>query len=157
MSVVLPLYLGATLQQPYEEPIAVSAMQFKCSVVDAFVTDERSLDNHVRAGLAAEVEVRDEKNALLYAARMKDIPLGFDTAVTVGEFYELSHLSNRYYCENIEADVVTWTLIESYQHGKLFQATFTQELQHANHYELVTDSKIKFRLESLLSRFKLGE
>ena len=49
---------------------------------------------------------------------------------------------------------MTWTLIESYQHGRLVQATFTQKLKYTKFYVPVTDNKIKIRLETLLARLK---
>ena len=150
----LPLTPLTTLQQPHEEPVAVSAMRFKCALDDLKVPKEPCLDAHVMKGLTSVVELHDEKGALLHSMRMGDIPLGFDETVVPGRFYELPHLCNRYYCEKIEGDLVTWTLVESYQHGQLFQATAKQKLEYSRYYVPVTDSKIKARLEAMLARFK---
>lgn len=151
-SVELPL--SADLKLPHEEPVPVTAMRFKCAPVDVMVPKVPLPDTHVLAGLGSKVELRDEKGTLLHSTRPGDIPLGFDEPVVPGRFYELSHLCNRYYCEKIEEDLVTWTLVESYQHGHLVQATFTQKLRYAKYYTPVTDSKIQSRLLAMLAHLK---
>jgi len=152
--VELPLREGSELRQPHEEPVEVSAMRFKCAFVEAIVPKVPLADTHVMAGLSSRVDLHDAKGKLVHSMRMGEVPLGFDTSVTPGEFYELPHLFNRYHCDKIEGDLVTWTLLESYQHGHLVQATFTQKLQFAKYYIPVTDSKIRRRLESMLSRLR---
>lgn len=151
-SVELPL--TAELQLPHEEPYPVTAMRFKCALVEVMIPKAPLPDNHVMAGLASMVELHDEKGELLHSTRLHDIPLGFDESVEPGRFYELPHLCNRYYCEKIEGDLVTWTLVESYQHGHLVQATLTQKLKYAKYYVPVTDNKVKSRLEVMLARLK---
>jgi hypothetical protein len=150
----IELQLAGELQQPYEAPVAITAMRFKCALVDVMISKGPLPDNHLRAGLASKVELHDEKGALLHSMRMGDIPLGFDTPVVPAQFYELPHLYNRYYCEKIEGELVTWTLVESYQHGHLFQATIRQNLKYSEYYVPVTDDKIKARLEAMLARLK---
>jgi hypothetical protein len=54
----------------------------------------------------------------------------------------------------LTGDLVTWTLLESYQHGHLIQATFTQKLKYSFHYVQVTDKKILERLQEMLARLK---
>lgn len=91
---------------------------------------------------------------LHHSASMKSVPIGFDQALCVGKFYEQPGLFSRYVCDKIEGDAVTWTLLESYQHGELFQATYTQNRQYAVHYVEVADSKIIQHLNALLSEIE---
>lgn len=92
-----------------------------------------------------------------WGGRLGDLPLGYDSPIRPGQFYELPSMFNRYYCEKIEGDLITWTLVESYQHGHLFQATFAQKIKYSSHYVQVTDSKILVRLKEMLARLKANK
>lgn len=152
--VTLPLQPSTRLQLPHQVPVSVNSMQFSCSLIDIVVPKVPTFDSHIVAGISARVELRDDKGTIHHTTRLGDIPLGFDSSVEPGRFYELAHLFNRYYCEKIEGDLITWTLLESYQHGHLFQATFTQKQQYAKHYALITDAAIIDRLNGMLARLR---
>ena len=129
-------------------------MHFTCSFVDVIVPKGPMPDTHVMAGMAAKIELHDERGKLVHSKRVGDLPLGFDSTVTPGEFYEQPHLFHRYYCEGIDGDSVRWTMVESYQHGHLVQVTFTQKLKYAKHYVPIVDEDVRIRLKSMLAYLK---
>jgi len=86
------------------------------------------------------------------------LPFGFDTTPEIGKFYENKNLSIFYYCANINGDLITWYLIESYQHGQIIQGNFTQLKQYSKYYVEVTDTitlqRLRGRLNALLDKMK---
>lgn len=152
--VEFPLPLGTELHVPHEEPATVSSMRFTCSLIDVAIPKQPLPDNHILVGMATRVELRDPKGNLHHSTPLNEIPLGFDAPVVPGRFYELPEMFNRYYCEKIDGDLVTWTLLESYQHGLLVQANITQKVKYQNHYIEVTDEVVLHRLHAMLARFK---
>ena len=125
-----------------------------CSLVELAIPKQPVPDNHVLQGVRKRVELRDSSGKVHHNVRLGDLPLGFDSPVQQGQFYELPSMFNRYYCERIEDDLVTWTLLESYQHGHLVQATFTQKIKYSSHYVQVADSRTLDRLRQMLARLK---
>ncbi len=152
--VELPLQSGSQLCEPYGQAVPVTAMLFTCSFMELAIPTQPMPDNHVLQGVRTRVELRDVSGKVHHSARLGDLPLGYDSPVQSGQFYELPSMFNRYYCEKIEGDLVTWTLVESYQHGHLIQAKFTQKIKYSSHYVQVTDSKILERLKEMLARLK---
>jgi Restriction endonuclease len=86
----------------------------------------------------------------------RGLELGFDTVLEQGKFYENPYLAIFYYCERIEANTVTWCIVESYQLGKLLQGYFPQDLTCARYYVEVTDRGTLLRLRRRLDRLKLS-
>ena len=152
--VELPLPVGTELHEPDSHPIPVVSMLFCCSFVELAVPKQPMPDNHLLQGISTRVELRDPTGKVRHGARLRDLPLGFDSPIQPGQFYELPLLFNRYHCEKIEGDLVTWTLLESYQHGQLVQATLKQDLKYSSHYVHITDDDVLKRLEKMLTRWK---
>lgn len=150
----LPLPIGSQLSEPHERAIQVGAMHFTCCLIELAIPKHPMPDNHVLQGVRTRVELRDASGKVHHSARLGDLPLGYDSPVKPGRFYEQSSIFNRYYCEKIEGELVTWTLLESYQHGSLFQGTFTQKLKYSTHYVHIIDKKILERLNRMLARLK---
>jgi hypothetical protein len=82
-----------------------------------------------------------------------ELPLG-TSRVSAGEFYFISHPLIYYYCESIKGTLVTWHIVESFQSGKLFRATMTQEIKYSPHYIPVSDKKILNRLQGRLEDYR---
>lgn len=152
--VEIPLGPGTKLSQPNEEPARVDRMFFTCSFVELGIPKQPMPDNHVLQGLGTRVELRDPTGKVQHSARLGDLPLGYDTPVKQGHFYELPSIFSRYYCESVEGDLITWILVESYQHGNLFQGKFTQKSKYSSNYVQVTEGKVIARLEKMLSRLE---
>lgn len=153
---LLPFPSGSQLLVPHEPARIVQCIRFKCRLIEVGVPKGPVLDNHVRAGLAERVELRDSKGNLHHTAQVSKLPLRFDSPLKEGKFYEQAALFNRYYCERISGDLVHWVLVESYQFGRLVQARFTQKLEYAAVYVEVVDEVILARLRQMLARMESG-
>jgi hypothetical protein len=80
--------------------------------------------------------------------------VGFDTKMKAGSFYA-NHMGFHYYCDKVEGNQMWLYLVESYQHGELFQTgEFAARLEYAQCYVEVTDRKDVERLTVLLSTLK---
>ena len=139
---------------PYEGEIEVIAIQFKCKLIEANITDKPMFDRHILEGLGTKYEMIDSKGELVYSANLPSLKLGFDTKVLPGNFYVIPSLHNYYYCESIDNNIITWILVESYQHGNLLRATMEQDVQYSYYYVEVTDPKRIDRLHKLLDDYR---
>lgn len=139
---------------PHESSQLVEEFRFKCKVIEAFISKQPFLDNHIREGCATSYELCDETGAVTHEIRLSDLKLGFDTKLEPGKFYVTPSLHNYYYCEKIDGDSVSWILVESYQHGHLLRAHFIQDIKYSHHYVEVKDKKRIARLLKLLEELR---
>lgn len=152
--VEIALAPNAELHLPHEDAQFVSSMRFACSLIEVAIPKQPMPDNHILEAMSSRVELRDSRGQLHHATQTSRLPLGFDGVLKVGSFYEQQALCNRYYCEKIDGEMVTWILVESYQHGHLFQATLKQKIEFSKFYVEVTDEKVLIRLRAMLARVK---
>ncbi|MCC2657083.1 MAG: restriction endonuclease [Panacagrimonas sp.] len=153
-TVPLDLPPGSILYVPYEGERHVSRFTFKCSVIDVRFTSAPILDSHIRDGIDTQVELSDLAGNVRHSIRKSAIPLGFDGTIKPGQFYEQPAFKHRYHCDGIDGDMVTWSLVESYQHGQLFQATYMQKTEYSGQYVLVSDPAVITRLKLMLGTFR---
>jgi len=73
----------------------------------------------------------------------------FDTILRAGHFYVNPNVGFSYYCHSIEEDIVYMSLIESYQHGELFQADFRATLEFRKQVIEITDLAEMERLKKV--------
>ena len=143
---------------PNEKPLKATSLLFKCKFYEAFVAKGLFLDNHIRQGINTSYELLDEGGNITHSISPSEFKIGFDTKLEVGKFYENPKMYSSYFCEKVENDSVSWVLIESYQHGNLLQARFTQNVKCSSYYLEITDkkkiSKLKLMLEKLEKRKK---
>ena len=66
-------------------------------------------------------------------------PKTYDTIFTPGHFYVNPTLGLSYYCKSIVDGIVTMILVESYQHGHLFQVVFKLKIKYQTHYQEIVD------------------
>lgn len=74
----------------------------------------------------------------------------FDVVLKEGHFYVSPNLNFFYFCQKIEENIVSWILIESWQHGSLIQARFKQSIEYAEDYVEVNNTEDLKRLEQML-------
>lgn len=151
--IAIPLPSETVIHIPYELPFHVMAMRFRCSLIEAIIPNRPVLDNHIRECLATNVELRDVNGNLEHSTRLAYLKLGFDKGVQVGKFYAVPGLCNHYYCEDIQGSLVSWVLVESYQHGQLIRARIKQDVEHSGYYVEIIDEQIISRLQKLLANF----
>ena len=107
--------------------------------------------------LLPDVKVRNIDTGEEKTFSLHDLPLGIDTALAEGKFYELPQFAEYYYCDSIKDGVADIYLIESFQHGQLVQAHLKMKIQYANHYVPVSDQAAIRRLSRRLSHIKAKE
>lgn len=112
------------------------------------------LDNHILESYQTNYEIRDENGRVVNTVKLSNLNLGFDTVIETGKFYLIPSLHNFYYCDKIEGNLITWILVESYQHGHLLQAKITQKKEHARSYLEVTEKKRLVRLNKMLKNYR---
>lgn len=135
---------------PCEEPFEAVAMRFIAEIVDGIIPNRPVMDSHVMEAFSKKVELRDIEGALEHATSLSRLNMGFDSAIEPGKFYTSVNLGFNYYCSSVKSGVVTWFLVESYQHGMLIQAEMTQRLDNCSGYVEIGDSKILRRLKQML-------
>lgn len=104
--------------------------------------------------LAPDVYVQNVASGAKHTFRMRDLPLGVDTVLKEGRFYEQPQFPAYYYCDRIVGDIADIYVVESFQFGQLLQAKVTVEKRYWNYYVELTDSKIIDRLQRRLHRLK---
>ena len=142
-----------TAQIPYEDSILVKALRFKYAIVERIVPNRPLMDNHILETLATEYELRDIDGKIASSKRLFDLELGYDTNLEKGKFYRNGSLKSYYYCEAIDGGLVSWILVESYQHGKLLRARLKQDVKYSVYYIEVTDKRVINRLQKLLEEY----
>jgi len=80
------------------------------------------------------------------------LPYRLDEPLQTGAFYEHPITQKRYYLEEVRNGLLKLFLVESFQHGMLIQAEFTQEIRYFDYAEKVTDVETIARLERRLAR-----
>jgi len=70
---------------------------------------------------------------------VKDERKPSDTILIPGHFYISPSLGFSYYCKDITDGLATMIMVESYQHGRLLQAVFTQKVEYQTYYLEITD------------------
>jgi Restriction endonuclease len=82
--------------------------------------------------------------------------LALGTAVTFepGCFYEQPQNDCFYYCDQIDGELATLYLVESFQVGGLVQAELTVKTEFASYYSPVTNKDVIERLKRRLARMK---
>jgi hypothetical protein len=101
-----------------------------------------------------DVEVANLSSGEKRVVSRHGLALGTAERFEKGSFYEQPQNEYYYYCEEINAEVATILLVESFQHGELVQAELKVQLKYANHYSQVTDSLVIARLTRRLARLK---
>lgn len=128
----------------------VSAMSFKYERIPVKIIKSGGyLDPQVMEHVYTQFYYENALTNEQFVIPMKDVKIGFDTRLEAGKFYETPALEFSYYCENIESEVATIFMVESYQHGELIQTRFRQKLEHAKHFIEVTDEREIARLRKL--------
>ena len=95
--VELTLPSTSRLVEPHGLAMPVGTIRFSCAPVELAIPKQPMPDNHVLQGVRTRVELRDIAGKVHHTARLGDLPLGYDSPVQPGQFYELPSMFNRYY------------------------------------------------------------
>jgi hypothetical protein len=83
-----------------------------------------------------------------------DIWIGINTEITSNHFYHGPLHSNNFYVEECIGNDLTYVLLESYQHGKLFQARIKQTLTGRTRVVEISDAAEIARLTRMYEHYK---
>jgi len=132
--------------------------KIQCSARVRYGEEEVSLNDAIEAHHASLVICSVLAPAIKLANpkpnKAKGLDQTYDESVREGLFYSLPQLGFYYYCEKIEGNLIHWVLIESWQHGQLIQAKFSQLKKNAKDYIEVREKKTLERLKKMLNDFK---
>jgi hypothetical protein len=126
--------------------------------VRAGMTKARTLTSPVAFDsslLVPDVKVKNIATGEEQTFSVHGLALGINTAFAEGAFYEQPPLAGYYYyCDRIDADIVTMYLVESFQFGQLIQFKYTAKVETAKFYIPVSDKAVIQRLQRRLARLK---
>ena len=140
---------------PQEDgPFLFNKVIFKCKYVNVHLVRRPILDPYLIQKLNTNFIYKDEVSGDTHKLDSSDIAFGFETKFEEGKFYFNPKLEFFYYCDSINNGIATIYLVESYQHGDLWQVVFQQSIQYSKYYVEVTDLGEIRRLNKLLKKMK---
>lgn len=148
---------GTIFAIPHEDPVRVASMKYARAPETFGIPNEipdgsfLGFDPFVTERLQLSFILRDEEGTVVQENDLRGLPFGFDTILKAGAFYESPALGFHYYLDKVEPELLTWTAIETYQHGMLMQSTFTQKPQYATGMVTITDPVVLKRLRRMLA------
>jgi HJR/Mrr/RecB family endonuclease len=119
----------------------INAISFKVRLVDSKKYLGSQLDRYLIERSHRNIILSNHTNGNIEKVLFKDIDPGFDSDIIVENFYHSPSLGFDYFCKEIDGDLITWWLIESYQHGKRIDVLFTQRKKDATGYQKITNKK----------------
>jgi hypothetical protein len=147
----LVLFETASAEIPFLDPLSITAISFKVQITSALALDTGGLDPAVLPPLFNFRNAITREQQQISAT---DLWIGFDTEIGADSFYYNPFLGFVYYCVGVTEGVAEYVLVESYQHGSLFQAALTQDIKYGKYFLAVTDESEIRRLHRMLDTFK---
>lgn len=135
-----------------DEVIPVTELLFFYWMEEVHLMKGEGLDPTIFTNLGYEYHYRNELTQEVTTFNPDDLKLGFDTKIESGKFYRQHRFKFSYYCESVEGEQMTMVLVESYQHGMLFQARLTGRLCDSKYYIEIADQKEIERLKHMYDR-----
>jgi hypothetical protein len=139
---------------PHVDPFAAATIRFTARHVAVLNVDTGGWDPGV---LPPEFLFR---NAITGEERLiteTDLWLGFDTTIAAGRYYYDPFRSFIYYCEEVDGDMATCVLLESYQHGQLIQARLRMNVRGPSKLVEYTDERELVRLARMYAEYVRGD
>ena len=142
---LIPLPKGAIAFVPHlREEYEVSALSFLFRITSFQVLKQPGLDPFLLSGI---YEYRDLRTGTVRQIPKFRVRVAHSTVLQPGRFYFNPNMEFSYYCQKIEGDTATMLLVESYQHGMLVQAAYTQSVKYQDQYVEITDEEEIARLK----------
>ena len=152
---IISMLDSATAIIPQEETSFVfNSIKFKCKFVEVISITQPTLDPYLLQKINSNYLYQDEMTGESHTLKLHDLQLGFDTSFEAGKFYFNPKLEFFYYCDEINENIATVILVESYQYGHLLQVIYKQDTKYSKHYVEVTDKSEIKRLTKLLLKMK---
>ena len=136
----------------------VAGLEFRGSYIDAYRSRSTPpLDFQLQQTLARKWVLARLDGTPVFESFFTDLSMGLWTNVGVGNYYANPAVGFFYRCEKISDGIVTWFLVESYQHGRLLQARFTAATRYNDRYIPVIDRGKLAELDKLYRRVRERE
>ena len=140
-----------------DEPFSFDRIRFNCKFIEVHLAKGPILDAYLIQKLNTSYVYKNKTTGESHELPSHDLAFGFDTKLEAGKFYFNPELEFFYYCDSIEQEKAKMFLVESYQHGQLFQAVYLQSIEYSKYYVEVTNYDEIERLNKLLQRMKAKE
>jgi len=131
----------------------VCGIHFDFEIRKGFLVPNLKTDPWLLREMNSGFQLRDELSGEVTSVLKKDV-LQEPRKVEVGHFYKCDILGFNFYISGKEGDLVNIFLIESYQHGSLFQAKFKQHEKHIKTLTQITDCDEIARLKKILIKME---
>ena len=124
---------------------ALSSIRIRVALVEGkTITGPYKIDPVV---LNPSVDVENVNTKETTSFDYQSLPLGLGNKFVPGKFYEAVGLGFFHYCHSVNNDLADVWLVESFQHGHLWQAKLVLEMKAAEKYIEVTDASVIKRLD----------
>src|SRR4029077_2186948 len=127
--------------------LPIRALSFKYQLIMARYYSGEGLDPRIAH---TRYEFRNAISGEGKAYTPRELEVGFDTVFKPGVFYVDVHTEFCYFCNRVEGNLITLTMLEGYQHGRHLQATFSVLRENAKSYVEITDKTEVARLKAML-------
>lgn len=138
---------------PYLNTMSAAAIRFTARIEEVTFVDTGGVDPEVLPQMFSLTNALSGEHKLLDAS---DVWVGFDTVVAANTFYANPMLGASYFCEALDGDLAHYVLVESYQHGELFQAMFSQKVEYARYLVQIDDQPEIDRLRRIYERYRMN-
>jgi hypothetical protein len=149
--ITLPLSSHTRVEVPFVDPIPSAAVRFSAELAKGLEIDSGGIDLSMIPALFSFRNVITGEDRRIGEA---DIWLGIETEIRPGRFYHDPLHSMNYYCEARIGNSLTYVILESYQHGKLFQAEVKQTLTGRVRVVEIEDAREIQRLKRMHDQFR---
>lgn len=137
---------------------SVAGLEFRGGYIDAYHSKSSPpLDFQLQQALARKWVLSRVDGTPVLESFFTELSMGLWTDVEEGGYYANPALGFFYRCEEIVGSMVTWFLVESYQHGNLLQARFTAATRYNDQYIPVVDKEKLAELDKLYRRVRKRE
>ncbi|MDJ0568586.1 MAG: restriction endonuclease [Pleurocapsa sp. MO_192.B19] len=132
----------------------ISAIEFYCDLLEVPQYKGLPFDHHQIEKIHTVYELFDVMSNERVSIDALNLRLGFDTVLEADKFYTNPQVGANYFCKDINKDIAKLFLIESYSHGILIQAEFTQNIKYQKQYVEILDKNEVVRLRKMYEKLK---
>jgi hypothetical protein len=151
-TVRIPLPTRSRVEVPYVHPIHATEISFAAQLAEGVQLDTGGLDPSMIPALFSFKNILTGEDRTIGEM---DLWLGIDTDIKPGRFYHDPLHSMNSYCVDRIGNDLTYVIVESYQHGKLFQAEVKQTLTGRLRVVEIKDENEIRRLQRMYEDYKV--
>ncbi|MEM9617978.1 MAG: restriction endonuclease [Pseudomonadota bacterium] len=133
-----------------DESVRAKYVSFQFQVVEARTFQTHHDPDHVQKSINFRSVVTGDSRLFT----RKEISKGLETELRAGVYYRNVVLDGAYYCESVNGDIATMHMIESYQHGRFLQATFTIDIDQGSSFLEIEDTAELDHLKIIHEEYK---